>query len=82
MISFTFMYYLVHPGINVIIKVEKIFVHTKLFQLKQTQAPPSENLFKPFHGQIRNPIINFSAGESCWAKFFGINLLSGFQLIE
>lgn len=75
MISFTFMYYLVHPGI----KVEKIFVYTKLFQLKQTQAPPSENLFKPFHGQIRNPIINFSAGESCWARFFWYQFIKRFS---
>ena len=79
MISFTFMYYLVHPGINVIIKVEKIFVYTKLFQLKQTQTPPSENLFKPFHGQIRNPIINFSAGESCWARFFWYQFIKRFS---
>ena len=79
MISFTFMYYLVHPGINVIIKVEKIFVYTKLFQLKQTQALPSENLFKPFHGQIRNPIINFSAGESCWARFFWYQFIKRFS---
>ena len=79
MISFSFMYYLVHPGINVIIKVEKIFVYTKLFQLKQTQAPPSENLFKPFHGQIRNPIINFSAGESCWARFFWYQFIKRFS---
>ena len=75
MISFTFMYYLVHPGI----KVEKIFVYTKLFQLKQTQAPPSENLFKPFHGQIRNPIINISAGESCWARFFWYQFIKRFS---
>ena len=60
MISFTFMYYLVHPGI----KVEKIFVYTKLFQLKQIQAPPGERLFKPFHSQIRNTIINSQQEES------------------
>ena len=64
---------------NYYTKVEWIFVYTKLFQLKQTQAPPSENLFKPFHGQIRNPIINFSAGESCWARFFWYQFIKRFS---
>ena len=49
---------------NYYTKVEWIFVYTKLFQLKQIQAPPSERLFKPFHSQIRNTTINSQQEES------------------